>query len=408
MKIVNIIGVIAVVFSSMGAMAASLMSVDANKLQSVPEGEELSKLQGVIDDATAAANKLEQDVDKAKQGVAAAELQVVAAENAINALKMKVSEKGLEPTTKSQYNIAIRMSQIDLETAIDNKKTVEAFLIAAEAKYKGAKKTLRAYQAKLVGSGESCVPGRDDKILCRAIKEPETDEKTGETKHVEAFADLGLSPTLADGGEIKLGLLRGFVDLGENFKAPFFVAIADVTSQTEPGEANTTKLLDPDQGVNIGQEYVWRYHFFGLCAGKNTTADCRLGFNWGARYMKLQGEGEEESKGTFGAFSTAQTAWSFNIFDIDNPGIKLGTIRLYAAYSQFFHDGKNSSDYFAGVTDDDGNPVSFDKNFGSFKYGASIYINESINISYSKFNAVGADGVNDNESYTLNFDVLKF
>lgn len=181
-----------------------------------------------------------------------------------------------------------------------------------------------------------------------------------------------------------------------------------VTSQTHVSEANALKLLDPEQGINIGAEYAWRYRIFDVCAGEKTTTRCVLGLNFGGRYLKLQSAGEEDSKATYGVFSSIQTVWAFNIFEEGNQENKLGTIRLHGAYSYFYHDGKSSDEFFPGITDGDGNPVKFEQNFGSLKYGVSIYISKSINFTYSKFSASGNNNIPDSETISLNFDVLQF
>lgn len=259
-----------------------------------------------------------------------------------------------------------------------------------------AKKNLSDIQLEQRVQLVECNPMRGGKIFCR-IDRTET----------EYFSDFSMSPTLADGAELKLGLIRGRVELGEKFSIPLTILMADVTSQTAPDEANTTKLLDPDQGINMGTEFAWKYRIGPVCAGE-TTAKCVLGFNLGGRYLKLQENDSEQSKSTYGAFATLQTAWSFNVFEEGNQDNKLGTIRLNAAYSHFYHDGKNSDDYFAGITDGKGAPVQFEQDFGSLKYGLSIYLQDSINLSYSKFKAYGDAGIKDDESISLNFDALKF
>jgi hypothetical protein len=265
------------------------------------------------------------------------------------------------------------------------------------------KVSLSEFRNNILGSGNDCVPtAGGGKIFCRQMQAKN-----------EFFADLGISPTLADGGEIKLGALRGFIDLGEDKEIPLSVLIADVTSQTQSEEANAIKLLDPEQGINLTSEYAWRYRVGGICAGE-TTARCMLGFNYGVRYLNLQKENTDQPKSSFGVFTTLKTSLSFNIFRIGDDGIhskdsrnKLGTIRVHGAYSYFHHDGGSSDEYFAGIADSDGNPVQFDREFGSIRYGITLYVNESINFTYVKYSARGADGVMDDESISLNFDVLK-
>ena len=393
MNIVKVIGVITIALMSAQVLSASLMNVDITRLRATESGTPDQAL------------FLEKATDEAKLEEIQQEIQQTEREKDEVVKDTQVSQKSLSQLIElsKRANIddsALSEASSNLQALKRKEEQLESTLASLKSEYQKVTDKLTSIRDKIISSDKSCVPKSDSFIICRLVN--------SEEDKLDSFTDLGLSPTLADGGEIKLGLLRGFVDFGETIKAPFTVLIADVASQTESAEANTVKLLDPEQGINIGQEYVWRYRIFGLCAGENTTALCRAGFNWGARYMKLQGEGEEKSESTTGLFSTLQTNWSFNIFEMENPSNKLGTIRLYAAYSYFYHDGKNSDNYFSGISDGEGNSVSFDRDFGSLKYGASIYISKSINLTYSKFSARGAEGVGDSESYTLNFDVLKF
>lgn len=263
---------------------------------------------------------------------------------------------------------------------------------------------IKKIEETLITNGAICEPKTNGFFsICRIRK-----------AEVEYFADLGISPTLADGGEVKLGAIRGFIDFGENRKMPISVIIADVTSQTQSEEANAIKLLDPEQGVNFTSEFAGRFSFLGICGG-DTTARCMMGFNYGLRYLKLQEDSTEESKSTYGGFVTFKTSAAFNIFKNSDDGYlstdpknQMGTIRFYYVASYFYHDGGASDEFFSGIVDNSGNPTQFDREYGSNKYGLAIYINDSINFTYSKYSARASNGLMDEESISVNFDVLKF
>jgi hypothetical protein len=110
----------------------------------------------------------------------------------------------------------------------------------------------------------------------------------------EYLSDFKASPTLAEGGELKLGLARMEIDFGTDLRIPFSIVVADVTSETKSDQANAIKLLDPQQGINIGLEKAWAYQIGKVCEGGNeSTATCVLGVRAGGRYIGLKEDGTE-------------------------------------------------------------------------------------------------------------------
>lgn len=229
-------------------------------------------------------------------------------------------------------------------------------------------------------------------------------------KDTSFFQDVAVDPTLADGADLKLGVVRGYIDFGETVKLPISVLYSKVTDSLEDGNqtANAKTLLDPEQGINMAFEYGGLFSIWEICRGK-TSARCFIGANVGARYLELKEKGTGKDISSYGGLATVKMLMAFNIFDSDSKtDNKLGTISLNAAYSGFYHNGADSSKYFAGITDGQGNPVKFENSFRSLKVGASFSLNKSISINYARFSANKSSGIKDEESILLSFDGIGF
>lgn len=246
---------------------------------------------------------------------------------------------------------------------------------------------------------EPCKLVKKDKDFCRVM-----------FKDTKYFEDVAVDPTFAEGSELKLGVVRGYIDFGERVKLPISILYSKVSDTPEDGgqTANAKTLLDPEQGINLAYEYGGLFSVGELCRG-DTTARCFIGANLGARYLELTEEGTDEKISSYGGLASAKILFAFNIFDseIDTDN-KLGTISLDATYSAFYHNGADSNKFFAGITDSQGNPVNFDKSFSSLKIGAAFSINNSISVKYARFSANKSSGIKDEESIAISFDGIGF
>lgn len=386
MRITKALIVLILPLISHGALSAALMDANPQYFEYV----EATSTKAAIEAKTTRGALSTEKINLQKQ-LKDLELTKEQQEQNVKELTAKAIKEGDAPLGNLQINItAIETEQEKLDITL---KAINAIKV-----------NLKINENKLNALGRTCLTNsQPDSYACRI--------RRGE---IEIFSDLGVSPTLADGGEIKLGALRGFIDFGQNRKMPISVIIADVTSQTQSEEANATKLLDPEQGINLTSEFAWRYGLLGVCSG-DTTARCMFGFNYGIRYLKLQEEGTDQSISTYGGFVTFKTSAAFNIFKIGGGGSlstdsanQMGTIRFYGSASYFYHNGSSSDDFFSGIVDKSGNPIQFDREYGSIQYGLAIYVNDSINFTYSKYSARATNGLMDEESISLNFDVLKF
>lgn len=288
-------------------------------------------------------------------------------------------------------------------------------LALAQSKQSLAEKKSLKSTAAVIATAEKDVADKQ-KELEKAKAEPCTLESKRADfcrlsyKDTSYFKDVAVDPTLADGADLKLGVVRGYIDFGETVKLPISVLYSKVTDSPEDGNqtANAKSLLDPEQGINIAFEYGGLFSVWEICRG-DTTARCFIGANVGARYLQLKEEGTGEDISSYGGLATLKMLMAFNIFDSDiDKDNKLGTISLNAAYSGFYHNGDDSSRYFAGITDSQGNPVKFENSFSSLKLGASFSLNKSISIKYNHFSANKSSGIKDEESILLSFDGIGF
>ncbi len=156
----------------------------------------------------------------------------------------------------------------------------------------------------------------------------------------------------------------------------------------------------------MGFEYAWQYRIGKLCSTTdNSTARCVAGLRGGVRYITLKEDGTEDSENAWGEFLTLQNAWSFKFFEAGSDK-ETGYLRLNLSGSYFSHNGVDSDDFFAGMNDSEGNPVKFDKSYLSTSISTALYINKFVNISYTKWYAHSDDGVDDQETVSINFDLL--
>jgi hypothetical protein len=276
---------------------------------------------------------------------------------------------------------------------LESRRAIQADIAAAEADVAAKKKAVE--DAKK----EPCKLVKRDKDFCRVM-----------FKDTKYFEDVAIDPTLTEGSELKVGIVRGYIDFGERAKLPISILYSKVSDTPEDGgkSANAKTLLDPEQGINFAYEYGGLFSVGELCRGE-TTARCFIGANIGARYLELKEDGTDTKSSSYGGLASVKMLYAFNILDSDlNADNKLGTIKLDVTYSAFFHNGDDSNKFFAGITDGQGNPAEFDTTFSSLKLGAAFSINKSISVNYARFSANKSSGIKDEESITVSFDGINF
>jgi len=217
------------------------------------------------------------------------------------------------------------------------------------------------------------------------------------------FTDVSGLPGLADGAPIKLGVARYQIELGEDFYIPFSLLASDVTGDSEGDEANTLKLLDPEQGINFGFEQAWRYKMGRVCAGI-TDARCGLMVRGGLRYLRLEEADTGTKESLYGGFVDIKNQWSFKISDLS--GDEAGWLRLGFGASYFSHGGDKSETFFAGIVDGDGNAVEFDGDYFSTFASAEFTITNSVSIKYEHYEPHGADGLHSRDAVTIHYNFL--
>lgn len=295
------------------------------------------------------------------------------------------------PKTKSESN-PIHPAKLVRALYAEERKKLSAGIISLSAI-----KSMQQLEQEVEDAGANTECDLASAKICQIIW---TDE------HRKYFSDVEALP-IGGGDSIKIGLIRYQIQLGDNLQIPFSLLASDTSSSARDDDANLLKLLDPEQGLNFSTNWAWKYRIKDFCSFSNTSLHngfCRFGLNVGARYLKLDEIADNDEEDIIGGYIEIANAWRFPVYEAKNMGEEAGYVNWYTSASFFSHNGDSSNKFFQNVTDNDGNPVNFDKDFGSFTMRFELYITNQITVTYSYYDPFESDGLDDVSSFTFKYN----
>ncbi|BDY04879.1 hypothetical protein [Ferrimonas sp. YFM] len=171
-----------------------------------------------------------------------------------------------------------------------------------------------------------------------------------------------------DSQQLKFNAINYYLWFGGRHKLPFQLYYSDVVSDDSNKDANTVKLLDPESGLAIKFPLLWTYQSAGdeFCAflsDTNSIGHCSLGGDITLSFKDLK-EVDGNSETAFGATVRLGAAVLFPVLAADTgeaSGYLSTSVKLVFAHT----DVDDSTQLFAPVLDENGDPVAFDNDIFS-------------------------------------------
>lgn len=205
----------------------------------------------------------------------------------------------------------------------------------------------------------------------------------------EGFGDIALNP-FGSGTDYKINILNYSMFLGDEYKIPFQLYVAEKSAEGSPEDKNNNSLLDPTDGFSIQFPLAYRYGGAknGICHFEVKNGHCILGGDFTFRYLELEEQSdstpETEKNGVFGASIGLGASFMFPIFR-DSITQQAGHFSLAANLRYYYHNHDDSSLLFGEILDASGNPVEFDKSFSAASIHGEFAINERFAVKLDFF-----------------------
>lgn len=216
-------------------------------------------------------------------------------------------------------------------------------------------------------------------------------------ERLEGFggASLGFNN---DSGSIKLKAWQMDLGLSDNWKIPFNIYMAEVSSSQDHVSANSQKLLDLEQGkLNFMFSGVVKFRIFEFCNFPFGAYGCFAGWQAGARYTQLQSvttdaSDEYKTEDVMGSYAKLGLNILLPLFNRKESSIA-GTLAVSAGYSYYYQNIKDSTILFPDARDNEGNPLVFDKDYQAAHYGLELNITDQLAVNVKHYEPAGRTGM---------------
>lgn len=221
------------------------------------------------------------------------------------------------------------------------------------------------------------------------------------------FGGVGLGLN-EQNNSLKINVWRMSLGLSDNWNIPFNIYIADVDSTTESEQANTTKLLDLEQGrlnlmfSGIRKFRIWEFCNFVEKGGKG----CYAGFQMGARYSEFEAldenTGEATKKGAAGAYAKLGINTLFPLYEENTVG-EAGTLAVGLGTVFYYQNVGDSSILFPSVTDANGDPVAFNKDYSAVHLSMELNLTNQFVIRAAHYEPFSNDQLSSTTAFEFTY-----
>lgn len=321
-----------------------------------------------------------------------ADSNIKSQEKALNILDLKIWSTIEDGMTGEELEQAINNNNVGLiyETAVHNLERVKSeFEELEKIEIEKAKERAKAAE-------EDSLCFQNGSFWCRQV-----------FKYTPNFGGVGLGLN-EESNSLKVNVWRMSLGLSDHWRIPFNIYIADVDSTIDSEQANTTKLLDLEQGrlnlmfSGIGKFRIWEFCNFTERGGKG----CYAGFQVGARYSEFEAfdenTGETQKKGAAGAYAKLGINTLFPLYEENTVG-EAGTLAVGVGAVFYYQNVGDSSILFPSVTDSQGDPVKFNKDYSAMHLSMELNLTKQFVIRAAHYEPFSNDQLSSTTAFEFTY-----